>query len=336
MAKMGSEKTIVALGQVEYIETSAAGDDAAAGRIKVRLDSDESKSTADLDWAWPLNSSLFHCIPKVGEGVLVITAQAGQYDSQRYYIGPIISQPQFLEFCQYNNGHGDAVSLLQGAKTVHNDPLTSINRSQATTKGAFPNNEDVALIGRGQEDIVLKYKAGDKGGDTSEIDLRAGIRLKATDASVKYLQGNVVFNTENPSYIQLKRGASGLAGLKAGTGDAVENKYEGPEKREATALVNIVADKINLISHKDSNTFGENITDRDELVKYDQMDEIMSNLHRAVYGDELVTLLKLIVNALRTHTHPFSMLPPTEGGTTLEDLADYSYEKILSPNVRLS
>ena len=62
----------------------------------------------------------------------------------------------------------------------------------------------------------------------------------------------------------------------------------------------------------------------------------MSQLHRSVYGDELVNLLKLIVKALSTHTHSYSMLPPTIIGTELEELQGYPYEKLLSPNVRIS
>ena len=228
--------------------------------------------------------------------------------------------------------------MLATGKPLKEKPLTSIDRARGLTKGSFPNMEDVALIGRGQEDIVLKYKAGESGqpSPSSEIDLRAGIRLQPSDDSIKYLKGNVVFNDKDPAYIQVKYKKSGLAGLNDGDGDGGKDNYESKSKRTANSVINVVADKINLISHKDSNQFGEKLTNREELVLEGEIDNIMSQLHRSVYGDELVNLLKLIVKALSTHTHSYSMLPPTIIGTELEDLQGYPYEKLLSPNVRIS
>ena len=80
----------------------------------------------------------------------------------------------------------------------------------------------------------------------------------------------------------------------------------------------------------------ETIADKEDLVKDGYLDEIMSKLHRAVYGDELVALLKEIVNAIATHTHPAPMRQAIITGTELDDMVNYNYEKILSPNVRIS
>lgn len=337
--KMG---VIVAHGQVEYVENidnANLADSASALRIKVRLDSDGmGKSTSDLPYAFPLLPKVFQSVPKVGEGVFVLVAEEGRTNSQRYYIGPIISQPQYQEYCAYESGRGDAVSLLSGAKALHKGPLTDIARNSGITKGAFPHPNDVALIGRGQEDIVLKYRGPRDGAKAScsEIDLRAGIRLEPSSVDVKYLQGNVAFNSQNPAYVQVKYQKNGICGLKDGSGDSDANKYEGKDKRTGSGVVNIVADKINIISHQDTNQFGETICDNEEMVKTSELDDLMSKLHRSVYGDELIALLKKIVEGLTTHTHPYSMLPPTIQGTSLEDIVGYNYEKIVSPNVRIS
>jgi hypothetical protein len=336
------ESSLFVKGQVEYVEGGDSiqyNDTAYAGRIKVRLDSDgKNISTEDLPYAFPLLPKVFQSIPKIGEGVFVINAKINTPDSQRYYVGPIISQPQFQDYCSYDNGNGDAVSLLSTSKALRNDPLTSIDRASSLTKGAFPSPKDVAIIGRGEEDIILKYRGNRDGeySETSEIDLRAGIRLQPADTTIKYLKGNVVFNTVNPGYIQIKYKQNGIAGLSEGEGDNDNNKYESPSKREANSIINVVADKINLISHKDSNQFGESITNNEQLVLEEQMDNIMSKLHKSVYGDELVSLLQLIVKAICEHTHPYSMLPPTINGTTLSDIIGYNYEQILSNNVRIS
>jgi hypothetical protein len=336
------ESSLFVTGQVEYVEggdTTQYTDSAYAGRIKVRLDSDgKGTATEDLPYAFPLLPKVFQSIPKIGEGVFVINAKINTPDSQRYYIGPIISQPQYQEYCSYNKGNGDAVSLLSIGKGLKNQPLTSIERAKDLTKGSFPDPKDVALIGRGQEDIVLKYR-GNRDGEysqSSEIDLRAGIRLEPADKTVKYLKGNVVFNTLNPGYIQIKYKQNGIAGLSDGDGDNNEYKCESKNSREANSVVNVVADKINLISHKDTNQFGELLTNNEQLVLEEQMDNIMSKLHKSVYGDELIKLLELMVKAICEHTHPYSMLPPTINGTTLADIVGYDYSKMLSNNVRIS
>ena len=333
--------SLVTLGEVVRVEGNGVPfpDDAGAWRLKVRLDSDGSGiSDSDLPDAFPLIPKMLQSVPKVGEGVFILNASLGTNRVHRYYVGPIISQAQFQEYSAYKSGRGDAVSLLATGKPLKEKPLTSIDRARGLTKGSFPNMEDVALIGRGQEDIVLKYKAGESGqpSPSSEIDLRAGIRLQPSDDSIKYLKGNVVFNDKDPAYIQVKYKKSGLAGLNDGDGDGGKDNYESKSKRTANSIINVVADKINIISHKDSNQFGEKLTNREELVLEGEIDNIMSQLHRSVYGDELVNLLKLIVKALSTHTHSYSMLPPTIIGTELEELQGYPYEKLLSPNVRIS
>lgn len=333
-------------GKVEYVEgdnNNAFSDIADGLRLKVRVDSDGDIGTMDLPWAFPANPKMLHVIPKVGEGVFILNSQIGNPESQRLYIGPIISQPQYMEKCEYDSGpgygsksRGPAMSLLSTQKVNTVKPLTAISRKKDMTYGAFPDVRDVALLGRGQEDIVLKYRNYSEGPE-SEIDLRAGIRLEPTDTTIPYLNGNVVFNNTNPGYIQIKYGKNGLSGLKSGSGDDDDDKYESISERTANSVVNIVADKINIISHKDSNQFGgKMIANKDDLIERHSLDELMSNLHRGVYGDELIVLLKKIVEVLVTHVHPFAMKKPVYGGTYIPELIAYEYEKILSPNVRIS
>lgn len=341
--------SLLVLGQVESVENGdndVFGQGADAWRIKVRLESDGGKTVEELPEAFPLLPKTLQSIPKVGEAVFILTAELENFGSQRFYIGPVISQPQFQGQCNFSTNNrneqnklnkGPAVSLITTGGKGKDKPLPSITTQRGLTDGAFPNKSDVALIGRGQEDIVLKYRKGHTSGIVaSEVDIRAGIRLKATDNTVRATQGNVVFNNANPAYIQVKHSQSGLAGLNEVENDSIKNKFENQKIRSANSVVNVVADKINLISHKDNAQFGENIKDRDELILANKMDEIMSKLHRSVYGDELITLLQLIVDGLRLHTHKYPMLPPTVTGTVLEDLIGYNYEKILSPNVRIS
>jgi hypothetical protein len=325
--------TIIGLGQVEYVEGggNSFSDDANAGRIKVRMDSDGMKTIEELEYAFPLIPKSLHILPKVGEGVLVFNSRSGESDSQRYYVGPVISQPQFNTKCDFNNGRGNAVSLLSDKKALSEKPLKAISKAGELVKGAFPTNDDVALLGRGQEDVICRYKP-DKG--ISEVDIRAGIRLEPTNTNVDFVKGNVVFNNYNPAYIQVKYQKGGVCGLKETPYDNDTNSYESPEIREAESVVNIVADKFNFVSHKAN--FNEAVNDPEQGVREEDIDYVMSQLHRGVYGDELITLLKLMVKAIFEHQHPFSMMPPTIGGTVLTQLVDYPYDKLLSENFRIS
>lgn len=162
-------EVVVRIGTVTEVEksTSTMGDGepfADALRVRVNLEGQDQANASP--WAFPLLPKTFRTTPKEGEAVLVITANLGNTSSQRYYIGPIISQPQFFG----NTPRDVAESVLQTSKgkTSRVVPLTAYSK-QKGTKGAFPNDNDVAVIGRGQEDVVLKYSDG--GG--SELDLRA-------------------------------------------------------------------------------------------------------------------------------------------------------------------
>jgi hypothetical protein len=235
--------------------------------------------------------------------VFVITSKLNNKNSIRYYLGPIISQAQFMYNDQYDYGIGQATSLLQGAYT---SPKESIDRYNAT-KGAFPSNKDIAIIGRKGEDVILK---------DDEIDIRCGIRVQGSEND-ENLSGHIFMNTLNPAYIQLK--------FKNGIGFS--------NKQEADSVINVVADKINLISHKDTHCF--NLTDNEELIKSSELDNIMSKLHQVPYGDVLVEVLKKIVTALLLHVHPYPGLAPCVD-LNIEKVRGIDFDELLSPNVRTS
>lgn len=241
--------------------------------------------------------------------MLVITAEAENSQSQRFYIGPIIPQPQFMENAPHEEGNDVATSLLQGRDK---EPIGRISNYNAT-KGAFPTHEDVALIGRGREDIRLKYNPQT---EISETDITAGIRVKAHNTDNPDIIGNVVFNIENPAYIQLKHG----------------NKLSS----SGSSFVNVVGDQINLMSHKDTEIH-DNLHDNSTLVNETNFDQTMSKLHPAVKGDKLVELLKLLIGSLKEHVHSQNGLQQCgdwKGYINL--LNSFNVNSILSENVRLS
>ena len=83
---------------VRYCKVLSIKDDTDSDLIQVRIEPEDNgiKNDKKLPYAYPLLPKAFHVKPKVGEGVLVFVAIADDANSQRYYIGPVISQDQKL------------------------------------------------------------------------------------------------------------------------------------------------------------------------------------------------------------------------------------------------
>lgn len=298
-----SNEVVIRIGEVISVEDNTDG-----LRIKVRTDQDNRVSTEELPYAFPLLPKTLQTIPKKGEAVFILMARLGNKNSMRYYVGPIISQPQYFYNENYNSGVGSSTSLIQGGIAK---PLKGINFSDET-RGAFPKKEDVAIIGRKSEDIILK---------DGEIDIRCGIRGEIANVGnndeTNHLRGNVIFNNQSPAYLQLKY----QRGICKG------------KQQVADSVINVVADKINLISHQDVNAF--NLTDKDNLIKSEEMDGIMEKLHQLPYGDLLVDLLNRLRLALTNHVHAYPGLPPVPCNYITHALG-FDLNTILSDNVRIS
>ena len=279
-------------------------------RVKVRLPEDGSKPADSIDWSFPLLPKSFMSAPKVGEGVFVILSMSDNQSSQRYYIGPIISQPQDNSYADWDYGRGGAATGLKGAVF---SPKERVSNTPETI-GSFPTIDDVAVVGRGSQDIILRE---DKTRGSDEIDIRCGIRSDAQKGMKNGLQGKVMFNDEDPAYIQLKY-RKGLT--------------KEPEQ-EANGIINLVADKLNLISHQDENGF--NLTDPKQLIREDELDELMSKLHQLPHGDTLLKLLKLMIDSIITHVHPYAAMPAVISDSTAQMIA-FPLETILSKHVRIS
>jgi hypothetical protein len=306
-------KVLIKIGTVVEVEDGFSNEPSGGLRVRAKLDIDKEKQKKNelIPWAFPLLPKSIQVIPKIGEAVLIIADEAGEFaTSQRYYLGPLISQPQYNTYCPAEN----ATTLLQMSSR---NPLASIDWI-GETRGAFPKSEDVALVGRGSEDVILKYDDKSK---TSEVDIRAGIRGDAGSGLVENgIVGNVIFNGTDPAYIQLKY-KKGIA-----TG----------EKNMANSLINIVANRINIMSNRDSEV-SHDLMDRDTLVKEEEMDNIMDRLHQVPKGDKLVELLELMKGAILHHVHPWAGMEQCgDKPGFINQLKDYDMKKILSEYVRIS
>lgn len=313
---------LIKIGTVVEVENIISETPTGGLRIRATIDTDKKPANGNyqgIPWAFPLLPKSFQVIPKKGEAVLIIADEVGGFASgQRYYIGPIISQPQYNTFCPTNY----ATSLLNFSNV---EPLQSIDWFPES-RGAFPNKEDVAIVGRGAEDVVLKYDDTHK---ISEVDIRAGIRKEGQYYSTskddyyanrKNVAGNIMFNEIDPAYIQLKYKTSIATG----------------NKHEANSLINIVADRINIMSNKD-NEVSHDLHDNDTLVKMSQIDNVMDRLHQVPKGDVLIDFLKIVKGAILHHVHPWATMEQAgDDPGYIEQLKKYNLEQILSEYVRIS
>lgn len=167
-----------------YFGRVISNDDNVGGnRIKATIyPADKRKTAREIPYAFPLIPKMVHIVPKVGEMVIIICDDMNNPNSQRYYLGPIISQPQFL----FHEGSISATSLLKGGVM----PELPSPASYASMHGAFPKVDEIAILGRKNSDIILS---------DNDLRIRCGVRLVDENNNK-----NIIFNKESPSYIKLK------------------------------------------------------------------------------------------------------------------------------------
>lgn len=248
-------------------------------RIKIRFAEHSQSLNADSTaWAWPLLPKHLQVIPKVGEMVLVFIPQLDNVQGNLFYIGPIISQDYYLD----HGGTYSAMSLLQGTSTT---PLCH-PQGNSENDGSYPDSDTIAIQGRGDAAMWLKEE---------ELRLMCGHKPHWADRSnvERADPGSLVFNKTDLAYIQMKYG-----------------KYHQTDGKEFRSVVNVVADRIHLVTHNGADaTSGVTVTDQQELMTDESIEKFASDGQKMVYGDELVSFLNKFRDVFREHTHHWSYDP---------------------------
>lgn len=149
-------------------------------RLRVRIDGiDNDITDENLPYSLPLLPKFFYIVPKVGEAVKVFLSDLEKPYNMRYWMGSVISQPQFYSYDPY------FYTALNGSDNQMTSPVESLKKTK-DGKYLHPEKNDIGIIGRGNTDIIQKNK---------EIILRAGIHEKG---NIKKL------NRKNPGYIKLR------------------------------------------------------------------------------------------------------------------------------------
>jgi hypothetical protein len=320
-----------------YARVVEVDDPYRAGRIKVEIpgiDNDISWSTNNtlgiptpefgpyktpvdqLPWCEPLMPKYINVVPKIGETVKVTVFDLKNKKQRREYIGPVISQqrpPSFenptifdAEKVQNNSDKQYFISWLKsGAKVEDGDWKI------------YPDIEDISFIGRSNTDFILRDKE-----KYSEIILRAGkIDNKSlTQGQVpNALNGNVAggtfpLNEKNPAYITINftKPFESVDGVSTNIANSL-NLFE------TRSHINLVADSLNLISHKGSSVKGLSpaILGGDKILEQIRIEN--NKLHPLVYGDILWEFLSVLRPFLLNHIHKGSRREP-DGDVTKNNL----------------
>lgn len=299
--------------QIGVVESTI--DPAGLGRIKVRIPGqanvggDGSTPTDTLPWSYPMMPKHFTVQPKGGEAVFVLTFNEQKAHSDRLYFGPIISQLDKLDYESKNSTALNAFTFATTNPNVNVDTIAGLN-------GVFPKQTDVSIQGRYNTDIILRK---------NEILIRAGKFVESTpDANNPY---TFKFNNTTPGFIQIKN-------------DTPLNNNDG--NVETGSVLNIVGNKINLLTHKDGNP-RFNLANQENQISEEEILKILDEAHPVPFGDLLVQYLILLKNAFLNHVHNYNGIPPTDltVGNTLpvqefnkkaEDLEN----RMLSKNIRIN
>jgi hypothetical protein len=263
-------------------------------------DKDYSDLLDAIPWSSPLGSKFFTCYPKVGETVQVILMERKNERIDRFYIGPVISQSQKL------GNSGKIIGILDGkfgsSKGLFNFDSAWFRKNGSRLGGENSNSNwsiyaddpkeinNVAINGRGNNDIILR--------NNNSYD-EVLIRVNKFDRN-----NNSVLNLKNPGYI------------------SIVSHIESNGSNNDSTSVNIVADKINLISHKGSPTkskpnYGDGIIlNTSEPEKQINLENI--NLHPTVYGDVLWDVLKKLRVWVENHKHRGGGVAYTEPSKDIE------------------
>jgi hypothetical protein len=265
-------------------------------------------------WAWPLLPKHLQVIPKVHENVLVFVSDLDGTEGNLFYVGPIISQDYYLNECPNKT----ALALLQGQGTK---PLCH-PQGNSENDGTYPDKNTIAIQGRGDAAMWLKDE---------ELRLMCGHKSEWRQTSTKEGAdpGNLKFNNKNLSYIQMKYAEF--------TYFEYNEKSKKNETKTFNSVIDIVADRIHLITHNGADSISDlKVTDNEDLMSNENELKFEMKGQRMVYGDELITFLEKFRKVFRDHTHHWANDPQVELSTDNADFWNKDLNNLLCNGIRIA
>ena len=296
-----------------------------AGRIKVRVDGIDKKidlvgggkskqesenlghkqGDSYLPWCEPLLPKFLNITPKVGEMVKVAIFDYRNKQQRRQYIGPVIGQENPANFIEssYNT------AKVQVENSAYSASINKWPGSKQGVWGVYPNKTDIALLGRRNTDLILRNQS-----NYDEVILRAG-KIDYRDLNQPY---PVNLNKKNPAYVTINHTFPSKNSSKSQTNLGLENDR---------THVNLVADRLNLISHLGSSSKGTAPIIMDGSDIKQQIITENTKLHPVIYGDEIWNMLEKLRAYVEGHIHKASRREP-DGDQTKNDLIKWFNENM--------
>jgi len=259
---------------------------------------DRDTPTESLPFCVPMVPSHFHIVPLVDEMIYIILENPSDNSAPRYYIGSQINSPFKLKFQAYE----EAVGVFKNTDfNLNKDPGSTVG-----SEAVFPRIGDIALQGRTDADLILRPR---------EVFLVAG----------KFKKGTTDINTNNPANFQLIQKEN------------EEENDDGDKLIQSYSQANLYSTNINLFS-----ILGKfrdiGLADFEINEDLKSFGETANALHPAVFGDELIKLLDLIVRVLLNHIHTPQMplVPSPESDEMSAYTVKGDLQKLISNHIRIN
>jgi len=277
--------------------------------IRVRLigaQYDNPNSNAELPNCFPLLPKHLNIVPKENERVIVFIFGEDEKFSDRFYIGPITSSEDKLNF----DGEVTSMANMMYGLTFPGVEISKIPKAD----GIYENPQNVVIEGRDNTDIIQR---------SGEVLIRAG----------KFVEGApLIFNYNTPGFIQIKTNMSYK--------DDDDNTKNVTVTNIVSDRINLLTYKGS--PKFDNLTIVNKDTRESEYINNETLQNILDDAHPLVFGDTLVEYLKLLKSAFVAHVHNGSNPPTDRTDKGTEPLKDFikkakGLEKdMLSKNIRIN
>lgn len=245
----------------------------------------------------PMNISIF---PQKGDSVFIFIQNTQKKHGERFWLGPITSQPQFLRNDPFF--FGSTSTRKVGAMTIPDISIDIVGRAN----GVFPKQNEIAIQGKDNSDILFRPK---------QVVLRAGKAENLIPNNSRI----PTFNSKNPAYFKLAY--------------YVPINNTNPKNVEYGSIGAMVANKLLLLTHKKTE-FEYNITAPNEEITESSLLSIINNAESAVYGDTLRQFLELVKLYLKNHTHYYAGMKSVPNQTAIE-IEKFDLKTILAENIKI-
>lgn len=289
-------------------------DFAAQNRIKVEIvaldengqivpGKDKDTPVDKLPICIPLIPEFIHVRPQVGECVWIIAENPSDLSSPRFFIGPVITSQQKLQYQSYE----DSVSIFNMNTFAQPNVTNPTLQKSLKASAVFPQQTEISVQGRDDADVTFSPR---------EINIRVG----------KFKKNTLDSNVDAPCRIQFKMFDTSQVTTGIRAIDLI-----AASQFKSFSQTNMTSTNINIFSPEGKfKKMDSNDPEFKNNPRLKDFGDVAQKLHPTVFGDELITLLKLILSYLTNHIHtpqkpalpnPTSQeLEPYLTGNKLQDL----------------